>query len=138
MATARKRTTDKPDDVEPAAKRQHPAVVGEKALEVAKRTADGPDGEHGLTFYKTFRVRLPGDEPSDALVNVNRIRVVEEAIQRGLHPTAEPTHTGSEVVERHRRGAVTVDLHYTVPVEPAVTDDTPAESVAPSDLAPAG
>lgn len=137
-STTRKRaatqTAAKDTDVENDPKVQHPALAGDPAAEVARRTADGPDGEHGLTFYKTFRLLLPDEDVSDELVEVNRTRVVEEAIQRGLHPTAQPVHAGTDVVEHHRRGGVTVDLRYTVPVEPAVTDHDPADTVAPSDV----
>lgn len=142
MATTRKKTAEKPvesvdtePDTEDAVEElQHPALDGDKSAEVEQRTADGPDGKHGTTFHKTFRVTLPDETVPADQVEWNKIRVVEEAIQRGLHPTEQPQYAGRDVVGSHRRTGVTIDLHYTVAVEPAVTDTDAPNSVSPSDV----
>lgn len=137
MATPRKKPAAAAEDVEKSPEReQHPALDGNPVVEVEKRTADLPEGgAGGQVFHKTFRVQLDDDPgPDHPLHHANKTRVVEEAIQRGLHPTEAPKLLGSELVDRHRRGGSTIDLRYSVAVTPAIVDHEPQESVAPSDL----
>jgi hypothetical protein len=107
---------------------QHPALAGDKAAEVAARTADG---SKGTTFDKTFVIagEVSKDHPQH---EHNCIRVLEEAVQRGLHCKGQPKLTKSERVDEDRRGVVSTAYTYSVDVEPAVTDTEAHRTVTPS------
>jgi hypothetical protein len=109
---------------------QHPALHGDPEGEVASRSADGSDG---MTFRKVFVMAGPEQIPSDHPCHeANAVRVLEEALQRGLHPKGKARLTGSEVVDPTRRGPVSTACTYEVDVEPAVTDTEAHTTVAPS------
>jgi hypothetical protein len=107
---------------------QHPALAGDKAAEVAARTADV---SKGTTFGKTFVIagELSKDHPQH---EHNCIRVLEEALQRGLHPKGEAKLHSSRRVDEDRRGVVSTAYTYGVEVEPAVTDTEAHKTVTPS------
>lgn len=107
---------------------QHPALAGDKAAEVDARSADGSDG---TTFLKTFIMdrAVPRDH---ACHKNNAIRVVEEALQRGLHPKGDVQMASYEQSEPDRRGKVNTTCIYSVEVEPAVTDTEAHKTVTPS------
>jgi hypothetical protein len=109
---------------------QHPALHDDPEGEVASRSADGSDG---MTFRKVFVMAGPAEIPSDHPCHeANAVRVLEEALQRGLHPKGEASLVGTEVVDETRRGPVSTACTYEVAVEPAVTDREAHTTVAPS------
>jgi hypothetical protein len=109
---------------------QHPALHGDPEGEVASRSADGSDG---MALRKVFVMAGPEQIPSDHPCHeANAVRVLEEALQRGLHPKGEARLTGSEVVDPTRRGPVSTACTYEVEVEPAVTDTEAHTTVTPS------
>lgn len=107
---------------------QHPALAGDKAAEVLARSADGSEG---TTFLKTFIMdrAISRDHPCH---RNNAIRVVEEALQRGLHPKGHVQLVGHEQSAPDRRGKVDTTCTYSVEVEPAVTDTEAHTTVTPS------
>lgn len=132
---------DGPD--EPAARRteQHPALKGTEEgveAEVEQRSVDNDD-DPGRRFVKTFLVdgdasELPEDSP---MHEANKAVVLEEAIQRGLHPrgdvsldSAEPRRVGDEP---GRRTHVSTVLTYSVQTVPAIVDREPNEATTPRD-----
>lgn len=116
------------EQIEGSRAEQHPALAGDKAAEVAARS---PDASKGTTFGKTFVIagELSKDHPQH---EHNCIRVLEEALQRGLHPKGEAKLAKSEKVDEDRRGAVSTAYTYAVEVEPAVTDTEAHKTVTPS------
>ena len=100
--------------------------------EVALRSPDGP-GEDDNSFRKVFVCQGEGfdrdDHPSH---NANKAHVLEEAIQRGLHPKGEPELTDAFVQSTNRRGVSTWEVVYEVEVVPASVDDAPpSDTVSP-------
>ena len=109
---------------------QHPALHDDPEGEVASRSADGSSGK---TYRKTFIVAGPAEIPADHPVHRdNCIRVLEEAMQRGLHAKGKPRLAGTEVVDESRRGVVSTACTYEVDVEPAITDHEAHTTVTPS------
>ncbi len=110
--------------------RQHPALAGNEGLEVSKR---GGEGSGGGTFLKTFVLAGSGfDSPDHPCHAANKGRVVEEAIQRGLHAKSEPVLEETDVVPSGRR--VSTYLTYAVEVVPSVIDHDPQDAVTPRDM----
>lgn len=107
---------------------QHPALAGDKAAEVVARSADGSEG---TTFLKTFIMdrAIPRDHPCH---KSNAIRVVEEALQRGLHPKGHVQLADHKQSDPDPRGKVNTTCTYSVEVEPAVTDTEAHKTVTPS------
>lgn len=130
MAGKSDKAAPKHEAVEGSATEQHPALRGDKPAEVEARSADGAEG---TSFHKTFVIAGPAevgkDHPSH---DDNVVRVLEEAIQRGLHPKGEAKLVGTEVVDKDRRGVVSTACTYAVDVEPAVTDAEAPTTVTPS------
>ena len=116
MATAKKTSS--------ARTRQHPAKAGEPEVEVDKRTADGSDG---MRFVKEFVVLAARWNDQDYQHEANRAGVVNEAIQRGLHPRGDVSFDGQE---QHPDGLSLV-LTYSVETVPASVDHNPAETTTP-------
>lgn len=109
---------------------QHPALHGDAEGEVADRSADGSDGK---TYRKTFVVAGPAEVGSDHPQHEdNCVRVLEEALHRGLHPKGKARLVGTEVVDESRRGVVSTACTYAVEVEPAITDTEAHTTVTPS------
>jgi hypothetical protein len=109
---------------------QHPALHGDPEGEVASRSADGSDG---MAFRKVFVMAGPEQIPSDHPCHEdNAVRVLEEALQRGLHPKGEARLVGTEVVDRDRKGTVSTACTYEVEVVPAVIDTEAHKTVTPS------
>ncbi|MFD9223811.1 hypothetical protein ACFWDI_28360 [Streptomyces sp. NPDC060064] len=108
-----------------AAKAQHPATAGEPEVEVDQRSADGSDG---MRFVKEFVVLGAGWETADdAAHDANRAGVVQEAIQRGLHPRGDVSFDG----ETQQPDGVSVSLSYSVEVVPAAVDDHAEDTTTP-------
>ncbi|GAA1281501.1 hypothetical protein [Saccharothrix xinjiangensis] len=128
---------DGPDEPAPKRTEQHPALTGTEegqAAEVEQRSADGAEGTR---FVKVF-VTDPGAEHNEPQHEANRAAVLNEAIQRGLHPRGEVRYEGSKDVtpepkEPGRRTFPRVELTYSVDTIPAVVDHKPAETTTPRD-----
>ena len=119
MATVKKTTSTRT--------RQHPAKAGEPEVEVDKRTADGSDG---MRFVKEFVVLAARWLGHDYQHEANRAGVVNEAIQRGLHPRGDVAFDGQE---QHPDGLSLV-LTYSVETVPASVDHNPADTTTPRDV----
>lgn len=118
------------DEPEGSRAEQHPALAGDPEGEVDARSADGSSG---TTLRKVFVLAGPDEFPSDHPQHEdNCSRVLEEAIQRGLHPKGDARLVGTEVVERPRRGLVSTACTYEVEVVPAVIDTEAHETVTVS------
>jgi hypothetical protein len=63
---------------------------------------------------------------------MNANGVVQEAIQRGLHPKGDVYLVNHNVIEDRR--SVSTELTYAVDVTPASIDHEPETTVTPSDL----
>lgn len=118
---------------------QFPAVDGtEEGLhtEVAQRAVDGADED---MWHKVFRVGRIGVTEDDPIHRQNAVAVVQEAVQRGLHPrgdvylvaieeTDEPLNASGSRRMRH------TDLRYAVQVVPASIDTEPGETTTAQDI----
>jgi hypothetical protein len=106
---------------------QHPAKAGEPEVEVDKRSADGSEG---VSFVKEFVV-TSGNWPDgeDPAHDANKATVLNEAIQRGLHPRGDVSFDGTT---EHADGVSTV-LTYSVETVPASVDHTPQDTTTPRD-----
>lgn len=119
---------------------QFPAVDGTVAglhAEVAQRSADGSDGD---TYFKVVSVAgstIPDDHP---MHRANAGGVLQEAIQRGLHPRGDVylvdkvVHDDPLNASGTRRSQYT-DLRYAVQVIPASIDTEPELATLPRDVA---
>lgn len=106
---------------------QHPALAGDKAEEVSHRSADGSKGQ---VWRKVFV--LGGSVAKDSPQHeANCVRVLEEAIQRGLHPKGKARLVSGDV-DTDEHGHTNTTCIYEVPVEPAVTDIEAHKTVTPS------
>lgn len=123
MAAAKKTTS--------ARVKQHPAKVGEPEVEVDERSADGSDG---MRFVKEFVVlaRQWGDSGEEH--TANRAGVLNEAIQRGLHPRGDVSFDGSS---EHPDG-LSLTLTYSVETVPASVDHQPQDTTTPRDVTEGG
>lgn len=112
---------------------QFPSVSGDVEAEVEKRSADGADG---LLRRKTFVIQgARFDDPEHPAHAPNKAFVLEEAIQNGLHPKAEPELDDAFVQDTNRRGVETWEVTYTVEVTPAAIDtDNQATTVTAHDF----
>lgn len=107
---------------------QFPAVGGDVQGEIEQRSPDGADDGR---FVKTFVVdREVSDDSAMHAMNANG--VLQEAIQRGLHPKGDVYLVDRNVI-RDRR-SVSTELTYAVDVTPASIDHEPETTVTPSDL----
>lgn len=113
-----------PGKTAPLRTRQHPALSGDDAAEVAQRSADGSDGTRHVKEFVVL-ARQWGD--SDAEHTANKAAVANEAIQRGLHPRGDVTFDGSS---EHDDGQSLV-LTYSVETIPAIVDHTPQDTTTP-------
>lgn len=120
MAAAKKTTSS-------ARARQFPAKTGEPATEVDERSADGSDG---MRFVKEFVVLARQWGDSDDEHTANKAGVVNEAIQRGLHPRGDVAFDGSE----EQPDGVSLKLAYSVDTVPASVDHAPEDTTTPRDV----
>ncbi|MFD4596726.1 hypothetical protein ACFWPQ_01710 [Streptomyces sp. NPDC058464] len=108
---------------------QFPAKAGNPEAEVAQRSTDGSDN---LTFVKEFVVTTANwPDGDDAAHDANKEAVLNEAIQRGLHPRGDVSFDGTTA---HADGVSTV-LTYSVETIPASVDRSPQDTITPRDLA---
>lgn len=117
-----------PDEGATPLSKQFPALAGDKQGEIEQRSADGAEAGR---FVKTFVVdREVGDD--SPMHDQNAVGVVQEAIQRGLHPKSDVVLANRNVVQEKR--SVSTELTYAVDVEPSSVDHDPASTVTPRDL----
>lgn len=107
--------------------KQHPAKAGEPETEVDERSADGSDG---MRFVKTFVVLARQWGDSDDEHSANFAGVVNEAIQRGLHPRGDVSFDGSE----EQPDGQSLSLTYSVETVPASVDHHPEDTTTPRDV----
>lgn len=110
--------------VEPATV-QHPALDGDIQGEIQHRTPEPTDED---TFTKTFSVGVIGIPDDHPMHLANAGGVVQEAVQRGLHPKGDVMLVASEEHDHGRRSRYT-NLTYQVKVVPAVVDHDPGSTV---------
>lgn len=114
---------------------QFPALNDEPETEVAQRS---PDGSDGLVHKKIIRGQISlevAQNPESPVHHDNKLAVLQEALQRGLHPKEEPVLESAEVFCVNRRGVETVDMTYAVECEPASVDPGhPETTVEPAEL----
>lgn len=116
--------------VEPA-RVQHPALDGDIQGEIEHRTPE-PTGDG--VFTKTFSVGVIGLPDDHPIHLANAGGVIQDAIQRGLHPKGDVMLVASEEHDDGRRSQYT-NLTYQVPVVPAVVDTDAASTVTPQMIA---
>lgn len=118
---------------------QFPALDGTTDglhAEVAQRS---PDGSTENRFEKVFSIGRIGITTDDPVHRQNALGVVQEAVQRGLHPrgdvflvdmaeTDEPLNASGSRRRQH------TDLRYAVEVIPASIDTTPEDTTTPTDI----
>jgi hypothetical protein len=117
-----------PDEGATPLSAQFPAVGGDMQGEIEQRSPDGADKGR---FVKTFVVDREVSDDS-AMHAMNAVGVVNEAIQRGLHPKGDVFLVDRNVI-RDRR-SVSTELTYAVDVTPASIDHEPETTITPSDL----
>lgn len=125
---------DGPDLPTSKATEQFPAVAGTeegRAEEVEQRSADGSEGTRHVKVFVTE----PGAEQNPAMHEANKAAVLQEAIQRGLHPRGEARLDGAEIKtsESGRRTFQHAFLTYSVEVIPASVDTKSTETTTPRD-----
>jgi hypothetical protein len=112
---------------------QFPSLDGDPESEVNQRTAE--NNSTGSVFRKVFTVHNRSHTlglPKDHWVHwQNAVAVLQEAIQRGLHPKGAPVLVDEQP---HPTAPGNTNLTYEVPVTPAVSDTEPHTTVTPSSL----
>jgi len=123
-------TEQKREVSESADQEQFPAVSGDVQGEIEKRSADGANGNK---LRKVYVAQGEGyDDPEHPSHAANKAHFLEEAIQRGLHPKAEPELVDAYQQTKTRRGLETWEVVYEVEVEPASIDEgAAADTVTP-------
>ncbi|MDX3230625.1 hypothetical protein [Streptomyces sp. ME19-01-6] len=104
---------------------QSPAKAGEPEVEVEERSADGSDGMRHVKEYAVLGHGLGDTDGPEH--EANKAGVVQEAIQRGLHPRGD---VRLDSVEAHHDG-VSRTYRYSVAVVPSAVDDQPGETTTP-------
>ncbi len=128
---------DTPDLPVSAVTLQFPAVDGTTEglhREVAQRSVDGSDRDQ---FHKVFSVGRLGITPDDPIHQQNALGVVQEALQRGLHPRGdvrlvEAVETDEPLNALGTRRRQHTDLRYAVQVVPASVDRSAQDTATPS------
>jgi hypothetical protein len=106
------------------AAKQFPAKAGAPDIEVDKRSADGSDGTR---YVKEFVVLARQWGDSDDEHTANKAGVVNEAIQRGLHPRGDVSFDGAE----DQTDGQSLTLTYSVETVPASVDHAPEDTTTP-------
>lgn len=104
---------------------QHPALGGDVQGEIEHRTPEPTDEN---VFTKTFSVGVIGIADDHPMHLANAGGVIQEAVQRGLHPKGDVILVASQEHDRGPRSKFT-DLTYQVKVVPAIVDDDAASTV---------
>lgn len=95
--------------------------------EIAARTA--PDAKATGRFVKSFVISARDwnvDGPVDDMHRANQVATLQEALNRGLHPSGEAKFDGSETLWDG-----SVELTYSAPVVLAHLDEDPASTYTP-------
>jgi hypothetical protein len=87
-----------------------------------------------MRFVKEFVVLARQWTDEDAAHDANRAGVVNEAIQRGLHPRGDVSFDGAE----EQPDGLSLSLTYSVETVPASVDHTPRDTTTPRDVAEGG
>ena len=124
---ARKSTSSKTESPEQVRQRQFPAKAGEEAVEVDQRS---PDGAKDTRHIKEFVVPAARWTGEDYQHEANRAALVNEAIQRGLHPRGDVAFDGQE---DHPDG-LSLILTYSVDTVPSSVDHNPEDTTTPRDV----
>ncbi|WP_199546596.1 hypothetical protein [Streptomyces sp. N35] len=95
--------------------------------ETAKRSADGSEGTRHEKDFVVLGNDL-GDEDGP-LHDPNKLAVLSEAIQRGLHPRGDVSFDGAELLH----DGVSYQLRYSVDVIPSAMDTEPEKTTTPRD-----
>ena len=111
--------------------KQFPAKAGAPDVEVDQRSADGSSGTR---FVKEFVVLARQWGGSDGEHTANKAGVVNEAIQRGLHPRGDVAFDGAE----DQPDGVSVALAYSVETVPASVDHAPQDTTTPRQVIEGG
>jgi hypothetical protein len=117
----------KSEDREQLRQRQFPAKAGAPEVEVDERSADGAEGTRHVKEFVVPAARWTGE---DYQHEANRAAVVNEAIQRGLHPRGDVSFDGQE---EHPDG-VSLVLTYSVETVPSSVDHQPEDTTTPRDV----
>jgi hypothetical protein len=115
------------EDREQLRQRQFPAKAGAPEVEVDERSADGAKGTRHVKEFVVPAARWTGE---DYQHEANRAGVVNEAIQRGLHPRGDVAFDGQE---EHPDG-VSLVLTYSVETVPSSVDHQPEDTTTPRDV----
>jgi hypothetical protein len=126
-ASATAAQTPKGEDREQLRQRQFPAKAGAPEVEVDERSADGAKGTRHVKEFVVPAARWTGE---DYQHEANRAGVVNEAIQRGLHPRGDVSFDGQE---EHPDG-VSLVLTYSVETIPSSVDHQPEDTTTPRDV----
>ncbi|WP_030168958.1 hypothetical protein [Streptomyces sp. NRRL S-813] len=127
MAATRKTSSKSGEGQQQVRQRQFPAKAGAPAAEVDERSADGAKGTRHVKEFVVQAARWTGE---DYQHEANRAGVVNEAIQRGLHPRGKVSFDGQE---EHPDG-LSLILTYSVDTVPASVDDRPEDTTTPRDV----
>lgn len=111
MATAKKAAAKQPEE------------------EVASRSADGSEGVRHVKEFVVLGASF-GDEDGPEH-EANKLAVLQEAIQRGLHPRGDVSFDGAET----QHDGVSRLLRYSVDVVPAATDSEAEQTTTPRSAA---
>lgn len=109
------------------AAKQFPAKAGAPDVEVDERSADGSDGTRHVKQFVVLARQWGG---SDDEHTANKAGVVNEAIQRGLHPRGDVAFNGSE----EQPDGVSLTLTYSVDTVPASVDHHPEDTTTPRNV----
>lgn len=111
---------------------QFPSLDGEPEAEVAQRTEAPTEGNW---FRRVFTIHNRNHTPDLPVEHehhfANLHAVLQDALQRGLHPKAAPE---LESEQPHPTDPNSTDLTYRVQVVPAVADQHPETTVTPGVL----
>jgi hypothetical protein len=110
-----------------AAPKKTAAKKPEPEAEVEKRSADGSEGTRHVKEFVVLGATL-GDEDGPEH-DANKIGVLQEAIQHGLHPRGDVSFDGAETLQ----DGVSRLLRYSVEVVPASVDSEPENTTTPRD-----
>jgi hypothetical protein len=114
-----------------AASKQFPAKSGDSEVEVEQRSADGSEGTR---FAKELVILVSAWDAEGYEHTANKAGVVNEAIQRGLHPRGDVSFDGAE----GQPDGVSLSLTYSVETVPASVDHAPEDTTTPRDVIEGG
>lgn len=97
----------------------------EPEAEVAKGSADGSDGTRHVKEFVVLGDALPDEDGPTH--EPNKVGVLQEAVQRGLHPRGDVSFDGAETLG----DGVSRLLRYSVEVVAAATDSEPEKTTTP-------